>query len=114
MRVLVYGAGKNGARVIRQLRKNPDLTIITADPRDDLQAVREGLIERVDIREALTPLTLEHILDQARPDLILLAMQTEDLGLGKAAGVDILAGALRTEIAAISKVPVIEVARRGG
>ncbi len=50
-------------------------------------------------------------MQQARPDLVLLAMQPEDMGLGKVAGIDILAEALREEIAALANVPVVEVAR---
>jgi hypothetical protein len=113
IRVLVIGAGRTGARVIEQLRKNPDIAIVTADPRKKLYAVEQGIIDAVDIREALTPLTLEHVLKKAQPDLVLLAMPTEDLGLGTPPGVDILAGALREELAALSRVPVIEVARTG-
>jgi saccharopine dehydrogenase-like NADP-dependent oxidoreductase len=112
MRVLVIGAGRTGTRVIRQLRKNSAIEIITADPRQELYAVEQGVIAAVDIREALTPLTLEHVLRQSHPDLVLLAMPTEDMGLGKAAGMDILAGALREELAALASVPVIEVARK--
>jgi hypothetical protein len=86
---------------------------MTADPRDELYAVEAGIIPSVDIREAITPLTIDKVLEEANPDIVLLAMQTEDMGLGKAPGVDILADSLREEIAAISKVPVIEVARTG-
>ena len=111
MRVLVVGAGRNGARVIRQLRKNQDIEIITADPRADPFAVEEGFIEAVDIQEAFTPLTVDFMLEKAKPDLVLLAMSTEDLGLGSAPGIDILAEALRKEVASASNVPLIEVAR---
>jgi N-acetyl-gamma-glutamylphosphate reductase len=111
MRVLVIGAGRTGAKVIRQLRKNPEIEIIIADPRQELYAVEQGIIDKVDIREALTPLTLEHVLGRSHPDLVLLAMPAEDMGLGKAAGMDILAEALREELAALARVPVIEVAR---
>lgn len=113
IRVLVIGAGRTGARVIEQLRKNPEIVIVTADPRKELYAVEQGIIDAVDICEALTPLTLEHVLDQALPDLILLAMPTEDLGLGAPPGVEILAEALRKELAALSRAPLIEVARTG-
>jgi pyrroline-5-carboxylate reductase len=113
MRILVIGAGRTGTQVIRQLRKNPALEIITADPREQLIAVNEGVIDHVDIRESLTPLTLKNVLEQSSPDLVLLAMQPEDMGLGKVAGVEILADALREEIAALANVPVIEVARTG-
>ncbi len=74
-------------------------------------AVEQGVIDRVDIREVLTPLSLESILAKTRPDLILWTMATEDLALGHAPGVDVLAQSLLEEIASISEVPVIEVAR---
>jgi hypothetical protein len=95
------------------LKKNPDIEIVTADPRSEHYAVESGLIDEVDIREALTPMNLDDILDRVRPALVLLAMQTEDLGLGEAPGVDILADAMQDELAAVSKAPVIEVARSG-
>lgn len=111
MRILVVGAGHTGARVIRQLKKNPQVEFITVDPRPDSIAVEQGLIEAVDIQEGFTPLTLNYVLEQAKPDLILLAMATEDLGLGEAPGMEILADALREELAAASDIPLIEVAR---
>lgn len=111
MRVLVVGAGRAGTRVIRQLQKNPNITVITVDPREEPHAVQEGFIKQVDVQEVVTPLTLEYILDQVRPDLVLLAAATEDLALGHAPGLDLLSDALREELAAISDIPVIPVAR---
>lgn len=111
MRILVIGAGKTGAKVLKQLQKNPKIVIVTADPRQEHHAVKEGIIDKVDIHEVLTPLTLETVLDQARPDLVLLAMAAEDMGLGKAPGIEILADALKEELSALSTVPVIEVVR---
>jgi hypothetical protein len=95
------------------LRKNPEIEIITADPRADSYAVESGAIEAVDILEGFTPLTVDFVLDKAKPDLILLATATEDLGLGAAPGIDILAEALRKEMASTSDIPLIEVARYG-
>jgi FlaA1/EpsC-like NDP-sugar epimerase len=111
MRVLVIGAGRGGASVIRQLQKNPNLSILTVDPRQEPYAVQQGAIERVDIQEVFTPLTLDYILEQAEPDLVLIATSTQDLGLGDAPGMDILAQSLREELAALSEAPVIEVVR---
>ena len=111
MRILVVGAGRSGARVIRQLKKNSNIEIMTVDPHADSFAVEEGLIEAVDIREAFTPLTMNYVLEQAKPELVLLAVATEDLGLGNAPGMDILAGALREELVSASEIPMIEVAR---
>ena len=78
MRILVVGAGRIGAQVLRQLQKNPSLTIITCDPNEEPFAVQKGIISEVDIQESLTPLTLAYILAQAKPDLILLARASED------------------------------------
>jgi FlaA1/EpsC-like NDP-sugar epimerase len=113
MRIMIVGAGKTGAKVLRQLQKNPAFTLITVDPSQRPFAVREGIIDEVDILEVLTPLTLQYVIDQAQPDLILLTASSEDLGLGRVAGLDLLAASVRTEIAAASKVPVITVARDG-
>ncbi len=111
MKILVVGAGPTGAEVLRQLSKNPRIEVQTLDPRDTPYAVEQGIIAAVDFKESLTPLTLDHVLKQARPDLILLAMSTKDLGLGPATGVDMLASAMRDELVTISDVPVVEVSR---
>lgn len=111
MRVLVIGAGRVGAKVIKQLQKNPSIDVITADPRPEHFAVTEGVIDKVDIQDSITQLTLNRILDEARPDIVLITMQPEDMGLGKTPGVDVLAEALHEEMALLSPVPVIEVAR---
>ncbi len=111
MVVLVIGAGRTGAGVLRQLKKNPSITVRTLDPRERPFAVTEGIIDAVDYREVLTPFSLEFVLSQARPDLVLLASATEDMGLGTAPGMDVLAGALRDELASIAGVPMIQVVR---
>jgi len=113
MRVLVVGAGRVGARVLAQLQKNATLEIITLDPRPRPYALEQGLIDRVDVAESLTPLTLEYVLAQTEPDLVLLAADSADMSLGKAPGMDILAESLREELAALSAVPLVEVARTG-
>lgn len=114
MRILVVGAGKVGASVIRQLQKNPSLILLTCDPHLEPAAVKEGVIDQVDIQETLTPLTLDYVLNKAEPDLVLLASASEDFGLGTAPGVDVMVDSLRRELASISKVPLVEVARGSG
>ena len=111
MTVLVVGVGKNGAEVLRQLSKNPDLRIVTLDPRDEPYAVAEGILEGVDFKEPLTPLSIDAIIKVARPDLVLLTTSPQDMGLGEAAGIDVLSAALDDELATIADVPVIKVAR---
>ncbi len=111
MRILIIGAGPVGARVLRQLQKNPELTVITVDAQENPYAVEQGIINQIDIPEALTPLNLDYIIAQTQPDLILLTQATEDLGLGDAPGMGLMADALRDELVSISEVPMIEVAR---
>lgn len=111
MKLLVVGAGRVGTSVLAQLQKNPNLSVVTVDPREKPYAVRQGLIEKVDIQEAFTPLTMAYVLEQAQPDLILMTATTEDMGLGKAPGMDVLTVALQEEIAALCTLPVIKVAR---
>ena len=111
MRILVVGAGRTGSMVLRQLLKNSRLKVLTLDPRENPRAVKEKIIPAVDFKEALTPLTLEHVLKESKPDLILLAMTSEDFGMGQGVGMDMLISALRDEVATMSDVPVIEVAR---
>jgi nucleoside-diphosphate-sugar epimerase len=114
MRILVVGSGRVGAHVLRQLQKNPSLKIITCDPHQEPFAVKEGIISGVDIQEALTPLNLAYVIEQAEPDLILLTMTSTDFGLGKVPGVDMMVESLKKELSSISKVPLIEVARALG
>ena len=111
MRILVVGAGRVGSKVLRQLQKDPSLTIVTCSPHQEPYAVQAGIIAKVDIQETLTPLTLSYVIAETRPDLILLASASEDFGLGTAPGVDVMVDSLKQELASISKVPLIEVAR---
>jgi len=110
VRVLVCGAGESGADVIRQLRKNKDIEILTLDPRENPAALAEGVIEKIDVAESLTPLTLDYVIDKVNPDLILLTTELEDLGLGNVAGIDVLSSSLGDELTMISPVPLIQVA----
>ena len=109
--ILVVGVGKTGTEVLRQLLKNPDLRIVTLDPRENPYAVVEGIVKDVDFKEPLTPLSIDSIVKLARPDLVLLTTSPQDMGLGDAAGIDVLSAALNDELATIADVPVIIVSR---
>lgn len=113
LRVLVVGAGRVGARVLLQLGKNPDLTVVTVDPREEPFAVEEGIIHSVDYRRELTPGDLEPVIEEVAPDLVLVTTSPEDMGLEGVPGLEILVEALRGELEATAKVPVIAVSRSG-
>jgi nucleoside-diphosphate-sugar epimerase len=114
MRILVYGCGAIGRAVIEQLQKNKDIRIVTMDPRDNPEALEEGVVESIDIDDVLTPMILDELVEEWHPDLILLATASSDLALGHAPGVDMLMDSLWAEIASISSVPVVPVERRAG
>lgn len=113
MRVLVVGAGRVGARVLLQLRKNPDLAVVTVDPREEPLAVTEGIIPFVDYHKELTPRDLESVIEEVKPDLVLVTTSREDIGRSGVPGLEILVDALREELEATAKVPIIAVSRTG-
>jgi len=80
MKALVVGAGALGIRVIKQLRKNEKIEIVVADYREDCQAVREGVIDKIDIMEHLTPLNIGDCCNQVEPDIIFLCREARDWG----------------------------------
>jgi nucleoside-diphosphate-sugar epimerase len=113
LRVLVVGAGRVGARVLLQLKKNPGLTVVTVDPRERPHAVEEGVIPAVDYHRELTVRDLRPVLEVVRPDLVLVTTSGEDVGRSGVPGLDILVEALRGELEATASVPIIVVSRSG-
>ena len=113
MIVLLLGAGRVGAKVLLQLQKNPDITVVTVDPRENPYALEQGIIPRVDYRVELTPGDLEDVLEHVKPDLVLVTTSGEDMGRSEVPGLEILVEALRAEFESTAKVPVIAVSRTG-
>jgi len=111
--VLLIGAGRVGAKVLLQLQKNPDITVITVDPRENPYALEQGMISRVDYHVELTPGDLEEVVDHVKPDLVLVTTSGEDMGRSGVPGLEILVEALREELETTAKVPVIAVSRTG-
>ena len=111
MKVLIVGAGRVGARVIRQLKKNPKTTIITVDPRETPNAVEEGLIESVDYFLELNPNDILSVIKHVKPDLVLVTTSSEDITRTGIPGLEILVESLRSELEATAEVPIIAVAR---
>lgn len=80
MRVLVIGAGELGARTILQLRKNEDVEIVVSDHREDPFALREGVIEKIDVKLHVTPMNAVQVALTTKPDLVLIARKVKDWG----------------------------------
>lgn len=111
MRVLVVGAGKVGARVLLQLKKNPEITAVTVDPRERPYAVEEGVIPSVDYHSELTPGDLKPIMEEVKPDVVLVTTSREDIGRTGIPGLEILVESLQGELEATANVPIVAVSR---
>ena len=111
MRVLVIGAGRVGAKVLLQLKKNPNLTVLTVDPREVPYAVEEGIIQSVDYHSELTSGGLAPVLEAVKPDMVIVTTSREDMGRSSVPGLGILVEALQEELEATSKLQIIAVDR---
>ncbi len=107
MRVWLIGAGNIGSVALRQLQKNTTLDIFVSDPSDQPEAVRAGLIERVDLVENVTPVNVNEIARRVRPDLILLSPGIGEQGFGAIEGSKALSDALNYEIIIASAYPCL-------
>ncbi len=107
MRIWLIGAGSVGTATLRQLQKNPDITVIVSDASDNPLAVREGLIDGVDYVSSVNSANINQLARRIRPDLILLSPPEGGVGLGALEGGQALAQALNYEISTRSTYPVI-------
>ena len=113
MLVLVVGAGMVGARVLTQLKKNPNITVVTVDPRERPYAVEQGIIEDVDYHVELNTFELKETLSIVKPDIVLVTTSKEDMAHTGVSGLEVLVTTLRNELEVTSEVPIIAVARIG-
>lgn len=107
MRVWVVGAGQVGTQIIRQLKKNEDITIIVSDVSQSPRAVTEGVIARVDHVEAVTSANINTLGRRIRPDLILIDSSAEGRNLSGMTGGGNFMQSLANEIALASHYPCL-------
>ena len=112
LKILVVGAGKIGLRVIKQLRKNPNIEIITVDPRENPKALEEGIIEKVDYSIDLIPGEIMNLLEEVNPDLVLVTTSKDDISDTGAQGLELLVESLNCELESAPNYPIISVSRR--
>lgn len=78
MRVLVIGAEKLGAQVIKQLKKMPGVEVFVAERRENPVAVQCGAVDKVDVVAHVTSMNFEEVLEQTKPDFVILARTVQD------------------------------------
>ena len=106
MRVWVIGAGQAGSEAIRQLRKNDEFELVVTAESDRPQAVKDGLIERVDHVETVTSLNINTLARRFRPDLILVDPAAMS-ALSRVSGGAVFNQSLLEEMVASSDFPCI-------
>lgn len=105
MRIWLIGASSAGVDAIRQLRKSSQIELVVSAASIDPRAVREGVLEKVDYVETVTPVNVDSLARRIRPDLILID-STASSYRGKSGG-SALSQALTYEIAAASEYPCV-------
>lgn len=107
MRIWLIGAGNIGSVALEQLQKNPTLEVFVSDPSERPEAVRNGLIERVDLVANVTPFNVNEIARRVRPDLVLLSPGIGEQGFGAIEGSKALSDALNYETIVASELPCL-------
>jgi hypothetical protein len=105
MRIWLIGAGPAGIEALRQLRKSEEIEIVVTAENERPQAVKDGLLGKVDYVDTVTSLNINSLARRIRPDLILLdpAMNS----LSRVAGGAIFNQSMLEEMAASSDFPCI-------
>ena len=109
MRVWLIGAGNIGSVALRQLQKSSSVEIFVSDPSDQPEAVRSGLIERVDLVENIHACQRQRDRPPcAAPDLIFIVhLGIGEQGFGAIEGSKALSEALNYEIIIASEYPCL-------
>jgi FlaA1/EpsC-like NDP-sugar epimerase len=105
MRVWLIGAGQAGSAALRQLRKNEEIEIVVTAESDRPQAVKDGVLGKVDYVENVTSLNINSLARRIRPDLILV--DTTANNLNRVTGGAAFSQSMLEEMAASSDYPCV-------
>ena len=107
MRIWLIGADQAGSEVLRQLKKNPAITVIVSDAAARPRAVADGIIAQVDIVENATALNINQLARRIRPDLILIDAGAARRAMSRVTGGMVFTEAMQSEMAATSETPCL-------
>lgn len=105
MRIWLIGAGQAGITALRQLRKNEEIELVVTAESDRPQAVKDGVLGKVDYVETVTSLNINALARRIRPDLILVDPTMSKLN--RVAGGALFSRSMLEEMAASSDFPCI-------
>lgn len=106
MRVWLIGAGQAGKEALRQLFKDEEIEVVVTATEERPLAVQDGMIEKVDYVDVVTPVNINSLARRVRPDIILLDASAVG-NLSRVTGGSQLSQALIYEIAASSDYPCL-------
>lgn len=106
MRVWLIGAGAVGTAALRQLQKNDDIQVVVSSDTDRPQAVKDGVISKVDFVETVTTVNLNTLARRIRPDLIMVDPATLNV-LSRVTGGAAFNQSMVEEMMASSEFPCI-------
>jgi len=107
MRIWLIGADKHAIEALPQLQKNQSIDVIVSASIETPRAVKNGIIDKVDFVETVTPLNINQLARRVRPDLILIDPTSDERSYGRVVGGMALSDALTYEIAASSDYPCL-------
>ena len=107
MRIWLIGADSGAVKALRQLRKDPDIEVLVSARSERPKAVQEGILDRVNYVEQITPVNVNNLARRIRPDLILIDAAAEERSYGRISGGLAFSDSLITEIAATSDYPCL-------
>lgn len=107
MRIWLIGADQAGSQAIVQLRKNVNIEFIVSSAIEQPKAVKDGVINKVDHVEFVTPMNINTLARRIRPDLILLDSGADKRNIGHVSGGVAFTEALHQEIVAASDYPCL-------
>jgi hypothetical protein len=105
MRIWLIGAGQASSAALRQLRKNEEIEIVVTADTDQPQAVKDGVLSKVDYVETVTSLNINSLARRIRPDLILVDPTMSNLN--RVSGGAVFGRSMLEEMAASSDYPCI-------
>lgn len=105
MRIWLIGAGKAGSAALRQLHKKEEIEVVVTAETDRPQAVKDGVLGKVDYVERVTSLNINALARRIRPDLILVDPTIHTLN--RVSGGAVFNQSMLEEMAASSDYPCI-------
>ncbi len=107
MRIWLIGADQAGCEALRQLKKNPAITVIVSDALERPRAVVDGVIAKVDMVENVSSLNINLLARRIRPDLILIDPGAARRAMSRVSGGLVFTEAMQGEMAATSETPCL-------